>query len=155
MMSWPAAVLVMLATTALMEAVAHVAHRWIMHGVGWSWHRDHHEPHAGWFERNDRFALVFALLAIALLVSDLGRTGRFWVGAGMTLYGLLYALLHDGLVHRRFPNGWIPRGRYVTRLMQAHHLHHAVHARVGCVSFGFLYAPPIAQLRARLRATPQ
>ena len=154
-MSWPAALLIVLVTTALMEAVAYGAHRWVMHGVGWSWHRDHHEPHNGWFERNDRYALVFALLAIGLLASDLGRTGRFWVGAGMTLYGLLYALMHDGLVHHRFPTGWIGRPAYLARVIQAHHLHHAVHARTGCVSFGFLYAPPIARLRARLHATPR
>jgi beta-carotene 3-hydroxylase len=75
----------------------------------------------------------------------------YWIGIGMTAYGLLYFLLHDGLVHRRIP---MPRrigGAYLKRLVQAHRLHHAVRSREGSVSFGFLYAPPVRHLKERLR----
>ena len=40
---------------------------------------------------------------------------------------------------------------YLRRLVEAHHLHHAVRGREGCVSFGFLYAPPLPVLRERLK----
>jgi len=30
-------------------------------------------------------------------------------------------------------------------------MHHAVHTREGCVSFGFLYAPPLNKLKAEFR----
>ena len=38
-----------------------------MHGFGWGWHRSHHEPRTGWFEKNDLYAVVFAGVAIALI----------------------------------------------------------------------------------------
>jgi beta-carotene 3-hydroxylase len=45
-----------------------------------------------------------------------------------------------------------PHSGYLKRLVQAHRLHHAVKGREGCVSFGFLYAPPVARLRDELRS---
>ena len=44
-MSALAAVLIVLASAAAMEFVAWSSHKYIMHGFGWAWHRDHHEPH--------------------------------------------------------------------------------------------------------------
>ena len=49
----------------------------------------------------------------------------------MLAYGILYALIHDGLVHRRFASVRSPRGGYLKRLVQAHRLHHAVRGRDG------------------------
>jgi beta-carotene 3-hydroxylase len=69
----------------------------------------------------------------------------------MTIYGFLYFLAHDGLVHNRWPFKIVPKNNYLKRLVQAHRLHHAVHGREGCVSFGFLYAPEIVQLKRELR----
>ncbi len=143
--------LVFLVTLAGMEAFAWFAHKYIMHGWGWGWHRSHHEPQQGWFEANDLYALVFAGVAIVLIA--LGTSGWHpleWVGAGMTGYGVLYFLAHDGLVHRRWPFHYVPRRGYLKRLYQAHRLHHAVHTRDGCVSFGFLYAPSPARLKQAL-----
>lgn len=140
------------ATVAAMEAVAWAAHKYVMHGWGWAWHRSHHEPRSGALERNDLYALAFALPAIALIAA--GTHGAWplqWIGAGMTLYGLLYAIAHDGLVHGRWPLRYAPRHGYLKRLVQAHRLHHAVPTREGCVSFGFLYAPPLQALRLQLR----
>jgi len=142
-----------LVTLAAMEGVAYLAHRYIMHGFGWGWHRSHHEPRRGWFEKNDLFAVVFAVLAIVLIA--LGNAGVYplqWIGAGMTAYGALYFIAHDGLVHRRWPFKLVPRRGYLKRLYQAHLMHHAVKGREGCVSFGFLYAQPVAKLRQQLRA---
>ncbi|MGE8170321.1 sterol desaturase family protein [Pseudomonas putida] len=140
-------------TLVAMEVVAYLVHKYVMHGVGWGWHRSHHQPRHGAFEKNDLFTVVFAVLAIALIA--LGSAGLFplqWIGAGMTGYGALYFIAHDGLVHRRWPLRWVPRSGYLKRLYQAHLMHHAVQGRDGCVSFGFLYAPPIERLRRQLRA---
>ncbi|XES83673.1 sterol desaturase family protein [Franconibacter pulveris] len=144
--------LIVITTFCLMEIVATLAHKYIMHGWGWGWHRSHHEPRHGWFEVNDLYAVVFALLAIVLIA--LGTAGWWplqWLGAGMTLYGLFYFLVHDGLVHRRWPFNYIPRRGYLKRLYQAHRLHHAVNGKEGCVSFGFLYAAKPEALQAELR----
>jgi beta-carotene 3-hydroxylase len=56
------------------------------------------------------------------------------------------------LVHQRLPFVKAPRRGYLKRLVQAHRLHHATRGREGAVSFGFLYAPPIASLLASVRA---
>jgi len=136
-----------------MELVAALVHRFLMHGPGWGWHRSHHRPRRGLFEANDLYAVAFAAIAVALFTAGArGQPWLWWIGAGMTAYGLTYALVHDGLVHRRFPGLPTPRRGYLKRLVQAHRLHHAVHRREGCVSFGFLYAPPVERLLARLRA---
>ncbi len=151
-------VLIVLASCLAMELVAALVHRFWMHGPGWAWHRSHHEPGRGRLERNDLYALVFAALAVAGFVLGHGRWWPlYWVATGVTLYGLLYALVHDGLVHRRWPWPWrwTPRRGYLARLVQAHRLHHAVQQREGCLSFGFLYAPPPDRLAARLRARRQ
>jgi beta-carotene 3-hydroxylase len=145
-------VLTVLLTVAAMEAVATLVHKYVMHGFGWGWHRSHHAPRTGWFEKNDLYALVFAGISIGWFVAG-GGPGSilWWIGIGTAVYGLVYALLHDGLVHRRLPIGRAPRSAYLKRLVQAHRLHHARHEREGAVSFGFLYAPPVARLVAALR----
>lgn len=148
--------LIVVVTVVLMELFSIVAHKYVMHGFGWGWHRSHHEPRNGWFEKNDLYALVFAGIAIALIwYGTRGAHPLEWIGAGMTAYGLLYFVAHDGLVHRRWPFTYVPRRGYLKRLYQAHRMHHAVAGRDGAVSFGFLYAPPVAQLKRQLHALHQ
>jgi beta-carotene 3-hydroxylase len=146
------AVLVVAASVVAVECLAAFIHRHVMHGWGWRWHESHHRSLGGGFELNDLFGLIFAafsLLFFTLLpvVSPL----FWWVGVGTVVYGLLYMLLHDGLVHGRLPLRGSPRGGYLKRLVQAHRLHHSVATREGSVSFGFLYAPPVRALKAELR----
>lgn len=81
--------LIVMLTVAGMEAFAWFAHKYVMHGWGWGWHRSHHEPRSvrqahGWFEKNDLYAVVFAGVAIALIA--LGTKGWYplqWIGAGV------------------------------------------------------------------------
>ncbi len=101
---------------------------------------------------HDLYAVVFAAPAIVAIY--LGVHGIPWllpVGCGITTYGAIYFLFHDGLVHRRFP---MPKARsaYWKRLIQAHRFHHAVHTKDGAVSFGFLMAPDVRKLKAQLQA---
>jgi len=147
---WLFQVAVVGVTVIAMEVIAAAVHRYVMHGWGWGWHRSHHEPGERRIETNDLYALVFAALCVLLFV--LGeRIPVLWsIGAGVLVYGLLYALMHEGLVHRRFPFMKVPRQGYLKRLVQAHRLHHAVKERDGAVSFGFLYAPPVARLADQL-----
>lgn len=145
--------LIVLVTIVLMELFSVFAHKYIMHGFGWGWHRSHHEVRHGWFEKNDLYALVFAGVAIVLIwFGSAGAWPLQWIGAGMTAYGFLYFVAHDGLVHRRWPFQYVPRQGYLKRLYQAHRMHHAVSGKHGAVSFGFLYAPPVARLKRQLHA---
>ena len=144
--------LVFLATLAGMELFAWWAHKYVMHGWGWGWHKSHHEPRTSWFEKNDLYAVVFAGVAILLIALGTAGYGPLeWIGAGMTAYGFLYFVAHDGLVHHRWPLRYVPRNGYLKRLYQAHRLHHAVEGKERCVSFGFLYAPPLPVLKQQLR----
>ncbi len=146
---------VALAAVAAMEGVAYVAHRWLMHGFLWPLHRSHHEPRRGLLEGNDWFAVMGATPAILLIFAGtvLGwGNALMWLGVGVTGYGLIYFGFHDVIVHRRVPVSWVPRGRYMKRIVQAHRLHHVVETKAGTVSFGFLYAPPVRQLLATLES---
>ena len=157
-MSWVLPLAIVLATIVAMEWVAWASHKYIMHGFGWAWHRDHHEPHDRLLEKNDLYALVGAALSISmfalgssmLMGSDAWWPGT-WIGLGILGYGIIYTLVHDGLVHQRYFR-WVPRKGYAKRLVQAHKLHHATIGRAGGVSFGFVFARDPAGLKAELQA---
>jgi beta-carotene 3-hydroxylase len=148
---------IVLATIVAMEGVAWASHKYVMHGPAWAWHRDHHVPHGKAWEKNDRFALVGAALSVAMFA--LGSNGVMgadawwpgtWIGFGVLGYGIVYTLVHDGLVHQRWFR-WVPKRGYPRRLVQAHKLHHATVGREGGVSFGFVFARNPVKLSAELR----
>jgi beta-carotene 3-hydroxylase len=133
-----------------MEVVAYLTHRFLMHGPLWFLHRSHHEPHDHRVEKNDLFGLFFAIPSIALIyLGTHGYPPLLWIGLGMTAYGAIYFGFHDVLVHRRLDHGVKPKSRYMKRIVQAHHIHHSTRVKDGAQSFGFLYAPPIENLKRR------
>lgn len=154
-MSIWAGLLVTLAAVAAMEAVAYIAHRWVMHGFLWSLHKSHHEPRDGLFEKNDWFAVMFALPSIVgiYLGVEAGRHPAWgWAGLGIAIYGAIYFGFHDVIVHRRVRHAYVPKSEYMKRIVQAHRLHHVVAGKHGTVSYGFLWAPPVRVLKAQLEA---
>lgn len=145
--------LITLVTVPVAEFFVYLIHKYIMHGrFGWGWHESHHRPHDHALERNDLYAIVFALMTIGLFwIGNAYWEPLWWIALGITVYGLLYAFVHDALVHKRWPfKTRAPRNAYLKRLYQAHLLHHATEGREGGVSFGFLYAPPVPVLKQRL-----
>ncbi len=150
-------ILIVLATVLAMEGVAWSSHKYIMHGFGWGWHRDHHEPHDNVLEKNDLYAVVGAALSISmfalgspLVLGDAAWWPATWIGVGVLAYGIIYTAVHDGLVHQRYFK-WVPRSGYAKRLVQAHKLHHATIGKEGGVSFGFVFARDPARLKAELK----
>ena len=150
-------ILIVMVTIVAMEGVAWASHKYIMHGVAWAWHRDHHEPHDKLLEKNDLFGLVGAALSIAMFALGsppiMGQAAWWpatWIGLGILAYGIIYTLVHDGLVHQRYFR-WVPRSGYAKRIVQAHKLHHAATGKEGGVSFGFVFAGNPALLKAELR----
>ena len=151
------AILIVTATVLAMEFVAWSSHKYIMHGFGWGWHRDHHEPHDSFLEKNDLYAVFGAAISITFfaLGSPLVRGDAAWwpgtfIGLGVLAYGLIYTLVHDGLVHQRWFR-WVPKRGYAKRLVQAHKLHHATIGKEGGVSFGFVFARDPVVLKRELR----
>jgi beta-carotene 3-hydroxylase len=143
MPNWLLYTLVTILAYVGMEFMAWFSHKYIMHGVLWSWHADHHLPKhqkEGFFEKNDRFFLVFAIpSAFSYMFGSM--TSHFWVffiGVGISLYGLTYFLIHDVYIHQRFSwfrqlDGWYSRG-----ILRAHGAHHANTSKESGESFGLL-----------------
>ncbi|KAL6847648.1 hypothetical protein ACP4OV_022674 [Aristida adscensionis] len=112
-----------------MEFWARWAHRALWHASLWHMHESHHRPREGPFELNDVFAIVNAAPAMALLAYGFFNRGLvpglcFGAGLGITLFGMAYMFVHDGLVHRRFPVGPIANVPYFRRVAAAHQIHH-------------------------------
>lgn len=136
---------IVLGTFGFMEFMAWFAHKYIMHGFGWAWHKDHHNHHKGFFEKNDYYAVVFSIIASSSIIY--GNTNpEFWyltyLGIGVTLYGIAYFVFHDLIVHRRIKFKYVAKSKYMKRIMNAHYIHHKVHTKEGAEAFGFLWAPP-------------
>ncbi|ONL93153.1 beta-carotene 3-hydroxylase, chloroplastic [Zea mays] len=112
-----------------MEFWARWAHRALWHASLWHMHQSHHRPRDGPFELNDVFAIVNAVPAMSLLAYGFFNRGLvpglcFGAGLGITLFGMAYMFVHDGLVHRRFPVGPIENVPYFRRVAAAHQIHH-------------------------------
>lgn len=148
-MSAVTAVLVAAVTAVAMEPAAALLHRAVMHGSGWAWHRSHHRPRRGTFERNDLFPVTFAGLTIAAMAvaTVSGHPGVVAAGWGVTAYGLAYLAVHDLCIHGRAGDRFRPRGRYLSWVADAHRVHH----RTGRAPYGFLV--PIVPRAARATFT--
>ncbi|MFA4870165.1 MAG: beta-carotene hydroxylase [Pedobacter sp.] len=136
--------LILLITFVLMEGATWLIHKYIMHGLLWVLHRDHHDHSTeGPFENNDFFFVIFACPAIALMYyGSLGHFNYlFYIGLGITLYGMAYFLVHDIFIHQRvkwFANTQNP---YFLAIRRAHKQHHKHVSKEDGECFGFLYVP--------------
>lgn len=113
-----------------MEFWARWAHKALWHASLWHMHESHHRAREGAFELNDVFAIINAVPAIALLNFGFFHKGLvpglcFGAGLGITVFGMAYMFVHDGLVHRRFSVGPIANVPYFRRVAAAHKLHHS------------------------------
>ncbi|XP_002985535.2 beta-carotene hydroxylase 2, chloroplastic [Selaginella moellendorffii] len=113
-----------------MEFWARWAHKALWHSCLWSMHKSHHLPRQGPFEVNDVFAIVNAVPAIALMSYGFSHEGLlpglcFGAGLGITIFGMAYMFVHDGLVHQRFSVGPLADVPYFRKVAAAHQIHHA------------------------------
>lgn len=136
--------IIALATFLFWEFVAWFTHKYIMHGVLWTWHKSHHTVHDHKLERNDLFAIVFSIPSIGIFYYfSLVQYNPYMlsVGLGIFFYGAFYFIFHDIIVHQRIK--WRPQKKstYLQRMINAHYIHHGKHSKEGCEAFGFLYAP--------------
>jgi beta-carotene 3-hydroxylase len=119
-----------------MEFIAWFVHKYVMHGFLWPVHKDHHTGEHHPFEWNDLFVVVFSLPGILLILSGIAEMDyRLWLGIGIVLYGLVYFLLHDVLVHQRLRllnniDNW-----YFRAIVRAHNDHHISKKNYGFIIF--------------------
>lgn len=118
-----------------------VWHRWL-----WRIHASHHRRRAGRFEANDVLSALHAPLAIACILygckasPGIAREVVFGVGIGASAFGIAYAIVHDGLVHRRLPGaGALARFRFLHDIAAAHRVHHV--GERGGAPYGLFFGP--------------
>ncbi|MBA3705433.1 MAG: sterol desaturase family protein [Bacteroidetes bacterium] len=140
--------LIIIGSFILMELVAWTSHKYIMHGFLWYLHKDHHQPHDHKLEKNDFFALIFMLPSWLLIM--FGVIGdcdyRLYMGIGFTLYGICYALIHDGLIHGRISLLNKTKNAKLLALKNGHLAHHendtkADYKKENNVCYGMLWVP--------------
>lgn len=140
-MSWLIYVVIALVTFVSMEGVTWLTHKYVMHGFLWMLHKDHHQPGEGFFEKNDFFFLIFAIPGWLCIM--LGWSRANWIvtgiGAGITLYGLAYFLVHEIIIHQRFRLFTRSNNRYIKTIRWAHKMHHRHLNKEEGESFGMLW----------------
>lgn len=128
-----------------MEFVAWFTHKYIMHGILWNLHEDHHKPNMtyGFLERNDSFFLIFATPGIICIL--LGTIYQIpfsaAIGFGITAYGLSYFFIHDIFIHQRIK--WLRNSDnvYFRAIRRAHKVHHKHLGKHHGECFGMLLVP--------------
>jgi len=127
---------------AAMEFSGWFIHKYLMHGPLWMIHKTHHQPSKTFFELNDLFSLLFGSVAVVLIFKGVDTFDyRFWMGIGISLYGLLYFVLHDVLVHRRLKWFDRPKTTFLKGIFKAHQAHHKTNQKEDAVSFGLFVVP--------------
>lgn len=131
------------ATFFIMEGVAWASHKYLMHGLLWSWHEDHHVKEPGFFEKNDRFFLLFAIPSMLCIMTGtyFQIPINFSIGLGIAIYGACYFLVHDVFIHQRFK--WVRNidHPYFHAIRKAHYIHHRHKGKEHGECFGMLWVP--------------
>ena len=141
---WHVKIIIVFMSFISMEAVAWLTHKYLMHGVLWRLHEDHHnKTPTSFFEKNDYFFLIFAIPGIIFLA--IGIYSPYWallyVGLGITLYGFAYFMVHDIFIHQRFRLFRNSNNFYFKAIRRAHKMHHKHLGKEDGECFGMLFVP--------------
>lgn len=129
---------IIICTIALMELLSWAMHKYLFHGPLWFIHKTHHQQRHGWFELNDLFSIGFAALALWLMwAGHISLDYRFWIGTGISIYGIIYFIFHDWFIHNRF-KAFKSNNRYLKGIRRAHKIHHKSTEKNPSEEFGLL-----------------
>lgn len=132
-------IIIVLLTIVLMECFSWAMHKYLFHGPLWFMHKSHHKHSRSFLELNDVFALLFAVSSLYLMYIDRENIGyKFSIGAGITIYGLIYFVIHDWFVHQRI-KPFKSRNGYLVRIRKAHKIHHKNMGKEKGKAFGLLF----------------
>lgn len=151
-------------TAVLMDLWAALLHGRLWHRALFFVHASHHRPrpHGERFEANDVLSGTHAPAAIALILwgcraePSVLREVAFGVGVGMSLFGVAYLVVHDGVAHHRLPVRWLLRFGYIRQVVRAHFIHHqgGETEEGGRPPYGFFFGPWELARVTRSRSTP-
>ncbi len=144
MAHWLINTFIVIAAFISMECVAWLTHKYIMHGLFWVLHKDHHKKETyGFLERNDFFFLIFAIPGIAgfFVGMRFNYNFLFWIGLGITIYGAAYFFVHDIFIHQRLKIFRNTDNAYFKAIRRAHKMHHKHLGKEDGECFGMLWVP--------------
>lgn len=131
---------IILLTIAAMEVFSWFIHKYLFHGPLWFIHKSHHIERKGWFELNDVFSLLFAGISLYLMWEGrLDLSYKFWIGRGISVYGMIYFIFHDWFIHNRFKS-FTSTNTYLLGIRRAHKIHHKSTKKNPSEEFGLLLA---------------
>ncbi|WP_306550317.1 sterol desaturase family protein [Daejeonella sp.] len=131
---------IILGTLAGMESFSWFIHKYLFHGPLWFIHRSHHQQRSGWFEFNDIFSVLFAIISVYLMwMGRIDLDIKFWIGVGITVYGIIYFIFHDWFIHNRFQS-FKTDNSYLLGIRRAHKIHHKSTEKSPAEEFGLLLA---------------
>ena len=157
-MTLPQVLFVVVATFWTMEWVAWASHKYLMHGVLWVLHRDHHRGPRGRLQRNDAFFVLFAIPSWLCIMLGMMHASPLSVsiGAGIALYGFAYFVVHEVFIHRRLKLWRDTQNVYWLAVRKAHMQHHRHVDREDGECFGMLWVSKrfLDEARQTLRRAP-
>ena len=140
----------------MMEFFAWGLHKYLLHGILWYIHEDHHRPRMHIMEKNDLVAFVFAIPSWLFIMFGVlhGNDYKLYIGIGIAIYGLFYVLFHDGLIHGRIKVFQNPKSVYllgckIGHLAHHQHDHRSDYNKDNDVVWGMLWVPKMYFRAAR------
>jgi beta-carotene 3-hydroxylase len=126
-----------------MELVAWATHKFVMHGFLWYLHKDHHQiDHTKTLQKNDWFFMIFAFPGSGLILLNSNDLSiGFFIGLGISLYGLAYFIVHEIFIHQRIKIFRNTNSTYLKGIRRAHKVHHKSLQKEGGSCFGMLFVP--------------
>lgn len=136
---------IIICTFLFMEFTAWFVHKYIMHGLLWFLHEDHHVIGEDkiFFEKNDWFFVIFAIPSIVLFYYGTINSFNylFWIGTGIFIYGAAYFFVHDLFIHQRIKALTRTQNVYLMAIRKAHKIHHKHLTKHQGECFGMLLVP--------------
>ena len=86
-------ILLVLAAFLFMEFIAWFTHKYVMHGFMWFFHRDHHIRDGRKIERNDIFAVIFAVPSILLIYFGVVISNNYLVSEYFFMVSLILCFM--------------------------------------------------------------
>jgi len=131
---------IIIITFFAMELVAWATHKYLMHGLLWKLHKDHHVVDKNnKFQKNDFFFLIFAIPSMILIYIGYEYDNiSLFFGLGIALYGLGYFIVHEIIIHQRLRFFKKSNNSYIRSIRMAHKVHHKTLGKYGASSFGML-----------------
>lgn len=148
-------IVIFIGTFLGMEGVAWFTHKYVMHGLLWNLHEDHHKvDHDKAFQKNDFFFLIFAIPGATSLMFGILQDYSFLfsIGLGITAYGAAYFFVHDLFIHQRLKVLRRTDSIYFRAIRKAHKVHHKHISKEHGECFGMLFVPIRYFLEARRSA---